>query len=314
MSYVNADLGYIVTKPSNIYAKLDSYNQDNLIGPPEPPVTPSMQYITLPKDHVNWGYDALTHDSDGNGYYSVTAGYGNRCTTFNTAKCPTNQIIGPAGAPAPAPAPAVREGFCMMEKKKMTSRTIKDQVKDMNLVIFVDNENCNHCRNFRRMLNEEGVLDVVELKDINVRQNRDQLRRNGGQGVPFIVSKTTKTSVTGLPPNLASMLTALQNQQQPSAVSNRHAQALKDLRLVVYVSDRCSYCRMYKEFMAKNGLRPYIKIVHVENKEETDNDPFLRTNRLVGYPTTYSCKYKTSFPGVPKSVDHLISLLTTQNT
>ena len=107
MAYSNFDLGWVGTRPNTFYAKLDAYNQDSLFGPPEPPMTPSMQYITLPQEHVNYGYDALTHHSDGSRYYSVTSGYGNKCTTFNTAKCPTNQVIGGAGlAPAPAPAPA----------------------------------------------------------------------------------------------------------------------------------------------------------------------------------------------------------------
>ena len=113
MSYSNFDLGYVVTRPDNSYARLDAYNQDSIFGPPEPPMTPSMQYITLPQEHVNYGYNALTHNSDGGNYYTVANGYGKPCTTFNTAKCPTNQIIAPAGAPAPAPAPgpAPMEGY-----------------------------------------------------------------------------------------------------------------------------------------------------------------------------------------------------------
>lgn len=105
MSYSNFDLGQVITRPNNNYARLNAYNQDSLFGPPEPPMTPSMQYITLPQEHVNYGYEALTHDSDGSKYYNVTTGYGGKCTTFNTAKCPTNQVIAPAGVPAPAPAP-----------------------------------------------------------------------------------------------------------------------------------------------------------------------------------------------------------------
>lgn len=312
---MNADLGFVVARPNNFYAKLDTYNQDNLIGPPVPPIVPSMQYITLPQEHVNYGYDALTHDSDGSNYYNVTTGYGNRCTTFNTAKCPTNQIISPAGAPAPAPAPApahaqVREGYCHPPSQSSPNQNLRSQINDLQPVFFLDIKNCGHCRNMHNMLKQNQVLDLVVIKDINDPKNRQELVKLGGQGVPFIVSKRYGSNVTGVPPNLPALVMTLK--QQKPKVSPQLAAQLKDLNLVVYVSDMCSYCKMYKQFIHENGLRPFIRIVNVGNKEETKNDPFLKTNSLVGYPTTYSCKHKTSFPGVPKNVAQIVALLTNQ--
>ena len=313
MAYANSDLGFVVTRPNNFYAKLDSYNQDTLFGPPVPPIVPSMQYITLPQEHVNYGYDALTHDSDGSRYYSVTAGYGKKCTTFNTAKCPTNQVIGGTGlapSPAPAPAPMLREGFCHPPSTSQPLN-LKKQFADLDLVIYVDGVHCGHCINLKRMLKENDLLGVVELKDINTASYRQELIKLGGQGVPFMKSKRLGTTVTGVPPHMEAVIVMF-HEQKPKVPENL-ASKLKDLKLVVYVSDMCSYCKMYKQFIKDNDLRPFFKIVNVANKEETQNDPFLKTNNLVGYPTTYSCKYKTSFPGVPKNVEHLISLLTNQN-
>lgn len=313
MAYANSDLGFVVTKPSNFYARLNTYTQDYMFGPPLPPVVPSMQYITLPQEHVNYGYEALTHDSNGDRYYNVTSGYGNRCTTFNTAKCPTNQIISAAGAPgpAPAPSPAIREGYCHPTPVKSTPKTLQKQIVELDLVVYVDNKNCGHCRNMKKMMENEDLLELVELKDINNKENRKELLKMGGQGVPFVLSKKLGTNVTGAPPNMVALV-AMLHEQKPS-VSRSIASQLKDLNLVVYVSDMCSYCKMYKQFIKDNGLRPYFRIVNVSNKDETENDSFLKTNNLVGYPTTYSCKYKTSFPGVPKDVEQIIALLTKQN-
>jgi glutaredoxin len=315
MAYVNSDLGFIGTKPSNFYAKLNSYNQDSVFGPPVPPIVPSMQYITLPQEHVNYGYDALTHHGDGNNYYSVTTGYGNKCTTFNTAKCPTNQIIGGAGAvPAPAPAPEVREGFCHPQQKRNKTSDLKTKIKNLNLLIYVDTQNCGHCQNMKKLLRQNDLLDVVELKEITIPCNRQELLSLGGQGVPFILSRNLGTSVTGVPPNLEGLVVMLRQQKKPqeSKIPPHLEKKLKDLKLVIYVSDMCSHCKMYKQFINENGIRHLFKIVNVANKDETDNDAFLQTNSLVGYPTTYSCKLKTSFPGVPKDVEQLIALLSNQ--
>ena len=312
MAYVNQDLGFVVTRPNNFYAKLDTYNQDSLIGPPVPPIVPSMQYITLPQEHANYGYDALTHHGDGSNYYSVTTGYGNKCTTFSTAKCPTNQIISPAGAPAPAPAPApaVREGFCQPSSGESS---LKKKIAQLDLLIYVDTENCGHCQNMKKMLRQHGVLDVVQLKEIKIQSHREELLKMGGQGVPFIHSRRTQTSITGVPPNLEGMIVMLKQQEKNPKVSAQTEKQLRDLKLIVYVSDMCSYCKMYKQFIQEQGIRHLVKIVNVANKDETENDPFLKTNNLVGYPTTYSCKYKTSFPGVPKDIDQIIALLSNQN-
>jgi len=112
MAYaISSEPGSALTRPNNVYVQLDRYNENSIIGPPVSPLIPSMQYIQLPLEHTGYGYDALSHDNDGVGYYSVTSGYGNKCTSFATAKCPRNEIIGvhrrggPAPAPAPGPAP-----------------------------------------------------------------------------------------------------------------------------------------------------------------------------------------------------------------
>jgi glutaredoxin len=98
-----------------------------------------------------------------------------------------------------------------------------------------------------------------------------------------------------------------------SALHPHLAKQLKELDLVVYTTDSCHYCKLYKQFIYRNGLRPYIKLVDINNKEDTSNDDFLRTNQLSAYPFTYSKAMRTSFPGLPKDVNEIIVFLTTQN-
>jgi hypothetical protein len=55
-------------------------------------------------------------------------------------------------------------------------------------------------------------------------------------------------------------------------------------------------------------------MIDVNNKADTMNDDFLKTNQLTAYPFTVSKSLRTSFPGLPKSVDEIFVLLTTQST
>jgi hypothetical protein len=203
---MNSDLGWIGTRPSTFYAKLNTYNQDNLFGPPINPIVPSMQYITLPQEHVNYGYDALTHHGDGNNYYSVTTGYGNKCTTFNTAKCPTNQIIGGAGAvPAPAPAPSVvREGF-------QQNPSLNSQLKNLDLVVYTM-EGCGYCTQYKSMIHNSGHANVFRMVNINNPReaaNDKFLQQTPLQGFPTTYSKSKNKHFLGVPSNLEEIVIRL---------------------------------------------------------------------------------------------------------
>ena len=323
---MSSELGAIVTKPNNVYAQLNNYNENSVWGPAISPIVPPMQYITLPHEYDNYGYNALSHDYDGIGYYNVETGYGKRCTSFHLAQCPRNEPIKPPAFMVSTRPPALRESFSLEKKKQ-----VDDTLRALNLVVFVDTKNCPHSQTLINLLKNNGVINLVTIKEISSTQNRNDLLSSGGTGVPFTKSKTTGASVTGAPPSLDVFIKALAK-QQPSVAPVRQvvpiepvvsstktnfspqvAKQLKDLDLAVYVSYSCHYCTLYKQFIERNGLRPYIQIKDLSNKEEVASDPYLQTNSLPAIPFTYSRKYKTSFPGVPKSINEILALITTQS-
>ena len=116
---MSAELGAVVTNPKNGYAQLDTYNYKSIWGPPISPIVPPMQYIQLPHDYNNFGYNSLSHDYNGVGYYTVEDGYGKRCTSFHMAQCPNNEPIRPPAPPifSTPPPMMVKEPFTLEKKK-----------------------------------------------------------------------------------------------------------------------------------------------------------------------------------------------------
>jgi glutaredoxin len=324
---MSAELGAVVTNPKNGYAQLDTYNLKSVWGPPVSPIVPPMQYVQLPHDYNNYGYNALSHDYNGVGYYTVESGYGKRCTSFHLAQCPGNEPIKPPAPIFSTAPPMMREAFTMdMEKKK----PLRDTIENLKLVIFVDTANCPHCKSLVALLRQEGVIDCISVKDISNPAYRNELAQHGANGVPFIKSTKLGTSITGSPPSIEALVKALDKKGSVSgsghisspSLTPELAKQLKDLDITVYTSDSCHFCVMYKAFIDKAGLRPYIKIVDLTNKEEVVKDPYLQTNQLPAIPFTYSKTVKTSFPGLPRSankgsysdsIQEIVTLLTSQS-
>lgn len=318
---MSAELGAVVTNPKNGYAQLDTYNFKSVWGPPVSPIVPPMQYVQLPHDYNNFGYNALSHDYNGVGYYTVESGYGKRCTSFHMAQCPSNEPIKPPAPPmfSTAPPMMMRESFTMEKKKNL-----KDTIKNLGLEIFVDVKNCPHCQSLLSMLKNNGILDVIVIKDVSNPSYRNELAQHGSKGVPFIMSNALGSSITGAPPSIEALLKALNNTPNvsESTIHPGLVKQLKDLDITLYTSDSCSYCVMYKSFIEKAGLRPYFKIVDLTNKEQVVNDPYLVTNELPAIPFTYSKSLRTSFPGIPtgavnashtEAIKDIINNLTTQS-
>jgi glutaredoxin len=177
------------------------------------------------------------------------------------------------------------------------------------------------------MLQSNDLLDVVMLKDLNNPSYRNELAQHGANGVPFIKSTGLGTSITGAPPTLDALIKALDKKSMSSGsapvpgINPEIIKQIKDLDITVYTSDSCHFCVMYKAFLEKAGLRPYVKIVDLTNKEQVVKDPYLVSNELPAIPFTYSKTLKTSFPGLPRSankshsdsIHEIITLLTSQS-
>ena len=111
--------------PYSEYTHLSSYYKGSQFGPKLPASVPSNAYPTILKQGNEHGYEALTHDTDGNSYYNVEKAYGTSCQPkYYVAKCPENKFIRPfvpnagnmdMGPPTPCPVKTegIAEGYTM---------------------------------------------------------------------------------------------------------------------------------------------------------------------------------------------------------
>ena len=120
--------------PSTEYTNLQNYYKGSQFGPKLPASVPSNGYPTILKQGNEFGYEALTHDTDGNNYYNVEKAYGNSCQPkYYVAKCPENKFLRPfvpdgnsvVGPPTPCPVKTegIAEGYMYELPYKVSAST-----------------------------------------------------------------------------------------------------------------------------------------------------------------------------------------------
>jgi glutaredoxin len=120
--------------PSTEYTNLQNYYKGSQFGPKLPASVPSNGYPTILKQGNEFGYEALTHDTDGNSYYNVEKAYGNSCQPkYYVAKCPENKFLRPfvpdgnsvVGPPTPCPVKTegIAEGYMYELPYKVSAST-----------------------------------------------------------------------------------------------------------------------------------------------------------------------------------------------
>jgi len=278
-------------QPNNVYKKLENYNIDSLIGPPISPIVPSMQYITLPKEHDNFGYEALSHDYNGVGYYDINTAYGKSCTTFNLGKCPSNRVIPSGTAPAPAPAPApmmIREGF---------QPSVEQAIRGMDITMYYDSK-CPHSNQALKLLSQNKIVQYIRLKEVKDASVLEEAKKQNCVGVPFFVSHKTGKTFTGSPADLSSLISVLSGSVNPSSPQEL-IQKIKDLQITVFTMDGCIYCVKYHNLMKELGLVDVVTFKNIMHKDALDSLKHMTNEKPDGFPFTVSAKTLKSFKGYP---------------
>lgn len=274
------------------YTKLSSYLQGQQFGPKSSVPVPDQGYPILPLNQVNYGFNALTHDSNGVGYYNIESGYGQpkQCTSFMVGSCPSNNVIQPYGPKGPYGKSSSVEGF---------------QYEDSADVIMFVQDNCKHCKDVLKQLPLKKVIPSLIVLDLKDPKNMQKFVSYGGQGVPFFVAPQTKKTFTGKPKTAEGLTLALQL-NKASTASGRTIDPIKDLDIKVLLSKRCGYCTKLKNLLEQSGEIRKVTIMY-------DNDPNVPQVfggfKVSGVPFIYSGKTKKHISGAPSTIQQLIQAL-----
>jgi len=291
------------------YGTQDKYN--TLFASKLPDTVPSMNFPTILEQNTfkPYGYNSLTHDSDGTGYYTVKTGYSKDCDPkYNTVKCPQNRVLRPF---APDPKHYISPSACPIENQYVSEGFANDPlslVKQLKLSFYYNLKTCPHSQKlFNEMVSTIGIENVkkyVQLKDVSIPANEQEMTNYGGYAIPFVYSHTTNNNVTGYYP-LDTLFKQLLGTKSTNKVPSRADPLLTkiiDLDLIIYVLENCIYCKKVKELF-KDFIN-HIKIIDASDPKVKD-----QVKNFPGFPVILSNKTKKHKLGLPKSIDDIIKEL-----
>ena len=296
----------------NDYTKLSTYLNGQQFGPKSALPSPDMAYPILPEKRVNYGYSALTRDSNPyTGYYSIESGYGKKenCgPSFMYGACPSNAFVRPyiqepPAPPTPTPSGPSKEGF-QLKGQEQAPLDMKPQLKDLKLVMFTQ-DGCKYCSDVLKDLSLKKNCPSMEILNLKDKSNIQLFQGYGGQGVPFFVSKATNKTFTGHPRTMSALVSALSNNvraQRPNDI--RSVMTQLDIKLLL--SRQCGYCKRLKNMLEQNGVSDTVVMYW-------DNDPSAHEvfGKLAvdGVPVVLSVTTGKHIVGAPSNLDQLIGAL-----
>jgi len=300
--------------PYSEYTHLQHYYKGSQFGPKLPASVPSNAYPTILKQGNEYGYDALTHDTDGTNYYNVEKAYGNSCQPqYYVAKCPENKFIRPfvpSGhtdmSGCPVKTQPIAEGYQMTTPTPIPSHALVQELKHLQILFFYDKA-CPHSRQameqYQKELYPEPLHKVfLAIYDIAHEKHEQMLTELGGTATPFFFSKTTNRSVTGFVPSVEALARGLSKPVHEHYTPT--ASPFQDLEIVVFVMQGCVYCDKLKALLKQHGVDKYVEFVDARDPKYRQQLQHVR-----GFPHYMSKKTGKSSTGYPSTLEKMVASL-----
>lgn len=298
--------------PYTDYTHLDEYYKGSQFGPKIPATVPSMAYPTLLEQGNPYGYDVLTHDTDGNNYYNVEKAYGSSCQPkYYVAKCPDNNFLRPfvpenprfhdAPTPCPVKNEPVSEGYT-------PPPDVVEHLRALEVVFFYDGSgrckpSLDAIKAYERQLGGVSLQTVfLALKDIQHYHHKRELTDFGGTATPFFFSRKTGHSITGFVPTLEEIIRGLSGHVKESFQHGDVHNRLRNLDITIYVMRGCVFCDKLKKLLEDAKA---AHLVHFADAHDPKHQKDIL--HVQGFPHYKSAKTGRSSTGYPGSLEKLIS-------
>lgn len=160
-------------------------------------------------------------------------------------------------------------------------------------------DSCPHCVAAKKALAKELSSKRIIEHNLKNKKEYDEFIKLGGVGVPFFVSKTTRQTFSGNPKTFDVLLKKLNT---PATKSS----SLKDLRVKIFVSDSCGYCKRLKQMLSSTHNLKNVALI------STSDSAFERESKKYkfnGYPFIVSETTGKHILGAPPSIEKMIMAL-----
>jgi glutaredoxin len=165
-------------------------------------------------------------------------------------------------------------------------------------------DSCPHCSSAKKALQKQ--LSGMELKDLKIKANYAEFQKSGGRGVPYFVSKSTGKAFAGNPGSYSNLLAKLGLDGGSAKPSKGTEYSLRDLKVKIFVSDSCGYCKRLKQLLNTTNNSRNVRVISLS---DSDYQKEASKYKFSGYPFIVSETTGKTILGAPPSIDKLVSAL-----
>lgn len=156
-------------------------------------------------------YNSLTHNQEpsGSNYFTITSGYpcqGCHLQNQESYQKPTKDTK--SKQTIQFKNKNRRNIRRNMQSKNIVERYSQNDLEELDIVCYYS-DSCGYCKMTLSMLEKEGVMDKVTLKNLSNKENVTEFRSKGGRGVPFFESQKTKKQLAGYPQSVDNLVAKL---------------------------------------------------------------------------------------------------------
>ncbi len=144
------------------------------------------------------------------------------------------------------------------QKDRFTNILMPDNAADFDLIFFMNPE-CKWCAKQIEVLQKEGTLGSMTIKDISKEEDKKEAVKYGVKGFPYFISKRNKTASLGFHESTQELLNSLkvptgsQAQQQAQAQNPGQDTGADAGSIILLTRDGCGWCTKAKEDIASKG-------------------------------------------------------------
>lgn len=162
-------------------------------------------------------------------------------------------------------------------------------------------DSCPHCTSAKKAL--QNNLSSIQLKDLKIQSNYQEFISKGGRGVPFFVSKSSGKTFSGNPGSFTNLLSKI-GKSESLPKSKPKSYQLKDLKVKIFVSDSCGYCKRLKQLLKNTNNIQNVRIISLSDSDYQKEASKYKFN---GYPFIVSETTGQHILGAPPSIESLVA-------